>query len=147
MREIWTDTGGRRGRAAARSARGLTGRSLRCACASSLAFLFLGLGAAPALTLDPASLVKDIRPGSGNSFPSDLTNVAGTLFFGADDGTHRRELWKSDGTAAGTKLVKDIRPGAAFGAHPSYLTTGIAMVPALSVPAPRTARWSTSSSA
>ena len=125
MREIWTDTGSGRGRPAARSARGLTGRSLRCACASLLALLFLGLGAAPALALDPASLVKDIRPGSGNSGPSSFTNVAGTLFFGADDGTHRRELWKSDGTAAGTKLVKDIRPGGAEfsgSSHPSYLT-------------------------
>ena len=76
-------------------ARGLTGRSLRCACASSLALLFLGLGAAPALAVDPASLVKDIRPGSGNSGPYYLTNVAGTLFFGASDGTHGTELWKA----------------------------------------------------
>src|SRR5919204_406364 len=41
--------------------------------------------------------------------PDDLTNVNGTLFFTADDGTHGRELWKSDGTAAGTTLVRDIK--------------------------------------
>ena len=35
----------------------------------------------------------------------------GTLFFTANDGTNGRELWKSDGTAAGTVLVKDIQPG------------------------------------
>ena len=59
------------------------------------------------------------RPGQGHqprqlgsSYPGNLTNVNGTLFFTADDGTHRRELWKSDGTAAGTVLVKDIHTGA-----------------------------------
>lgn len=37
-----------------------------------------------------------------------VTNVGGTLFFAADDGTHGWELWKSDGTEVGTVLVKDI---------------------------------------
>ena len=40
--------------------------------------------------------------------PRYLTNVGGTLFFSANDGTNGGELWKSDGTAAGTVLVKDI---------------------------------------
>ena len=39
-------------------------------------------------------------------------SVNGTLFFRADDGVNGPELWKSDGTAAGTVLVEDIRPGA-----------------------------------
>ena len=35
----------------------------------------------------------------------------GSLFFEANDGTHGFELWESNGTAAGTFMVKDINPG------------------------------------
>ncbi|MDR2622480.1 MAG: T9SS type A sorting domain-containing protein [Dysgonamonadaceae bacterium] len=34
-------------------------------------------------------------------------------FFAASDATHGEELWVTDGTVAGTKLVKDINPGTA----------------------------------
>lgn len=45
--------------------------------------------------------------------PDRLTSVAGRLLFSAEDGMQGRELWRSDGTAAGTVLVKDIAPGPA----------------------------------
>jgi large repetitive protein len=50
-----------------------------------------------------------------------LTNVSGTLFFSADDGTHGSELWENNGSAAGTFLVQDINPGTS-GSNPGYLT-------------------------
>lgn len=58
-----------------------------------------------------AVLVKDILPGGLGSAPAELTDVNGTLFFTADDGVSRRELWKSDGTEAGTVLVRDLGGG------------------------------------
>ena len=81
------------------------------------------------VVLEDIVLVKDINPTSNPTGedddeadgPEHLTNVVGTLFFTTDDGTTGIELWKSDGTAAGTLLVKDINPGAAS-ANPGSLT-------------------------
>jgi ELWxxDGT repeat protein len=41
---------------------------------------------------------------------AELTSAGRTLFFEGDDGVHGSELWKSDGTRAGTRMVKDINP-------------------------------------
>src|SRR5262249_23638650 len=77
-------------------------------------------------TASGTTLVKDILPGySGtrsygyypnSSYPGNLTNVNGTLFF-----TALGELWQSDGTEAGTVLVQDINPGYG-GSYPASLT-------------------------
>lgn len=54
---------------------------------------------------------------NSSSDPQNLTNVNGTLYFTAADEIHGRELWASDGTPDGTRLVKEISPGS----DPSWL--------------------------
>ncbi len=84
-------------------------------------------------TTEGTTVLEDINPGTGNSMwveedcacfsgTNDLTNVDGTLFFYANDGVHGPELWRSDGTPAGTSLVKDTSPFAFFGPYGRKLT-------------------------
>lgn len=89
-------------------------------------------------------LVRDINPGSDGSSLLDLTNVAGTLFFRADDNATGRELWlsdgtlffiadsgsgpglwKSNGTTAGTVLVDDDFASGTAIAPPDNLVDGV----------------------
>jgi ELWxxDGT repeat protein len=60
-------------------------------------------------------MVKVINPGKPSSYDSNATifffPINNVLLFQANDGTHGSELWKTDGTNAGTSLVKDINPG------------------------------------
>lgn len=59
-------------------------------------------------------LIRDIAagPASGLGFSeATLVELEGTLNFVADDGRHGFELWRSDGTRSGTRMVRDIGPG------------------------------------
>ncbi len=69
----------------------------------------------PAATSKPVRLVSDIFTGAPSSDPRNLHVFQGAVYFSANfwrlSGGNRSagsELWKSDGTAAGTVLVKEI---------------------------------------
>jgi ELWxxDGT repeat protein len=65
------------------------------------------------------ALVADINPGPNGSFPGAPSGAPPAMFplgdgravFAAEDGANGRELWVSDGTAAGTYLLADLWPG------------------------------------
>jgi ELWxxDGT repeat protein len=69
--------------------------------------------------------VKQIKPAALGAGPTDLVTVNGVLFFAARDDMHGQELWTSNGSAAGTVLVRDINPnniGQYPGSYPMFLT-------------------------
>ncbi len=67
-------------------------------------------------TTDGTVMVGDLREGEFGSNPSNFAILNNKLYFSAidgfdyDNGQTGLELWVSDGTAAGTHLVKDINP-------------------------------------
>ena len=79
-------------------------------------------------TVSGTVLVADLVVGSGDSYISggSLTAFNGGVVFRRLDfgGTTGSELWKSDGTAAGTMIVKDINPGAGHSVPSSLSVMG-----------------------
>nr|CCA24747.1 uncharacterized protein putative [Albugo laibachii Nc14] len=72
-------------------------------------------------------MLCDIHQGRNSSNPRSLvaaTTKAGIsgVFFSADDGVHGRELWVTDGTTSGTKMIIDLASGKLEGSNPAYLT-------------------------
>jgi ELWxxDGT repeat protein len=61
-------------------------------------------------TRDGTVMLKEIRPSSSDSDPSELVKIGDHVYFRATSFSGA-ELWRTDGTEAGTELVKDIRAG------------------------------------
>ncbi len=67
-------------------------------------------------TATGTTLLADINPGDVPLYfgaTAQFAAINGSLFFANDDPAHGIELWRSDGTTAGTGLFLDINPGAA----------------------------------
>ncbi len=81
-------------------------------------------------TENGTSLIAELSvPGTQSSYPSFIENYssagfAGNLLFSATDGAFGGELFTTDGTAAGTRLVKDINTGSASSAVSSFSVLG-----------------------
>lgn len=56
-------------------------------------------------------MLADLRPGLSGSNPRAIAMLAGHLYFVATTPEFGYELWRTDGTADGTELVKDIYSG------------------------------------
>jgi len=78
-------------------------------------------------------LVADLNPGPGSSAPQQLADVGGVggvggiggvLVFAADDGQTGLELWRSDGTAAGTRRLADLSLGRAASSPGPFTVAG-----------------------
>ena len=80
---------------------------LRCLLAVGALGLLMPSLATAQRTDSLMTKVDVIAPNAGT------TTLNGFIYYLADDGTTGYELWRTDGTKAGTKLVKDIRPGKA----------------------------------
>lgn len=52
--------------------------------------------------------MKEINPGAEGSDPAAFVTLNGLTYFRANNGVHGFELWRTDGTEAGTELVIDV---------------------------------------
>lgn len=106
----------------------LNGRLMFGAFAPATGFELYSASIAPT-PLGPATLVKDIAPGATAGGPSAVVPVGGGLgLFGANDGVTGTEVWRTDGTTAGTTLVSNENPtGSGVASGMTKLTEGVAM--------------------
>ena len=98
-------------------------------------------------TASGTAMVKDINPSSNSSNIStnnrDIFSSNGWLYFNASDGIHGNELWKSDGTASGTVMVKDINLGAESSAPFGFVEVNGVVYFAASTPGQGRELWKT----
>lgn len=71
------------------------------------------------LTVSGTKVVKNFRAGNQGSDAGGFAAAGSEVFFAADNGVVGRELWKSDGTDAGTVLLADVFTGQDSSSQPN----------------------------
>ncbi|MEP7013217.1 MAG: ELWxxDGT repeat protein [Acidobacteriota bacterium] len=100
-------------------------RSAAGPCLSILLVALAGFSA-PAAGQGPVR-VKDIAPGMAgprSTYVSLPVRFKGRDYFGANDGFLGKELWSTDGTEQGVRLVADLCPGSCWGAPEAFTVSG-----------------------
>ncbi len=77
-------------------------------------------------TTNGTMLLRQFKPNTNLSSNYQFNNIFawnGNIYFVGNQSGTGQELWKSDGTVAGTVLVKDIVVGATYGIFNNFITT------------------------
>ena len=74
------------------------------------------------ITSGTATPVPVSNSGTDNQFYSQGVTIGGYLYYSMNDGVHGDQLWRTDGTTAGTSMVTDIDASSPDGASPGQLT-------------------------
>jgi trimeric autotransporter adhesin len=94
-----------------------------------------------------AVMLRDIAPGapdpSPSSSPAQLTVVGATTYFTAIDELNGLELWRTDGTAEGTVLLKDLNMGDSWSSVVEMEAVGETVFISLDDPAHGVELWKT----
>ena len=73
-------------------------------------------------------MVKDLRVGSGDSTLDGVNSIFyqfnGSMYFTASDGIHGLELWVTDGTESGTRMVNDLYRNSGSSYIHAFMTLG-----------------------
>src|SRR5215218_9581894 len=83
----------------------------------AIALAALAFATAPAFAAPTPRLLRDIDPGAEdqdiNAGVDEFAKAGRLVFFSADDGKHGYEIWRTNGTRRGTRIVRNPGPGAA----------------------------------
>jgi ELWxxDGT repeat protein len=122
--ELWRTDGTEEGtRLIADLAPGRAHSSPRCLAGLGGGVVFLrgsGLWKTDGTAEGTARLLPTISPGTGKPYP----RLEGRTFFGRSDKEHGQELWSTDGTEGGARMVRDLDPGKAHSYPGEFIRAG-----------------------